>query len=135
SGFVREGRCRSDSGGTFLAFSSVSADASTKRIWIFGRRAWELLHFWPARAWLLGSLFGPARPPHCPAPRPRLEGPHGLLLWCRRLAERGQEHAVQLALQRSRRGAEFSVLHHRAERRHRTGARPAAREAARALFV
>ncbi len=43
--------------------------------------------------------------------------------------QRGQVHAVQCADARADRGGELSVLHHRPERRHRAGARPAARRA------
>ena len=47
----------------------------------------------------------------------------------RRPAQRRQVDAVQRAHQGGHRGGELSVLHHRAERRHRRGARPAARRA------
>ena len=43
----------------------------------------------------------------------------------RRPAQRRQVHAVQRADQGRHRGGELSVLHHRAQRRHRRGARPA----------
>ena len=49
----------------------------------------------------------------------------------RRPAERRQVHPLQRAHQGRHRGGELSVLHHRAERRHRRGARPAAGRARR----